>query len=446
MKQIFLIRHAKSSWENSNLSDRERPLNDRGWQQLPPLARALDRLGALSGPIYASPAVRAQQTLTGALAATAKTPVCYSVDELYTFDFRRLLHWIQSLDDDHSCITIIGHNPALLELAACLVPQAPFKLPTASILELRLPERHWKKIGKNRGILETFLTPRDFSYREFRRKSQKASPGVTDQEHLPVPEALQQLSFQLDQLTPGVILGLDDEFLHQYRITLRRIRAITESLAEITGDRRLQDHLLELKQHARASSALRDLHVFLNDIPELCGDDSALCNTLTDWARFKAEKAQRKLAKRLRQKRYQQSLERWQKYIESRAFQKLAGELQKKDIRAAADRRLKQFNRKTAELLHTSPDEALHKLRKALKRLRYLLEIDARHNKTTLKELQQRQDLYGRFQDLHIQIELTRRFLTEHPECDGTSLEGKLEQEKADIRRQILAMGGLSNG
>ena len=317
-------------------------------------------------------------------------------------------------------------------------------MPTASILEIRLPVRHWKKVDKNKGALETFLTPRDFSYNEFRRKNRKASPGATELDQNTLPEVLQQLTNQLELLTPGVILGLDDEFLHQYRIALRRSRAIAEPLAEITGDRRLQEHIRELKQHARATSALRDLHVLLQDLPDLCSDKPELCTTLTGWTRFKAEKAQRKLAKRLSQKRYRQSLERWQGYIESKSFHKLAGELRKKDIQAAANRRLKQFNRKTAELLHTAPDEALHQLRKALKRIRYLLELDARHGKPTLKELRQRQDLYGRFQDLHIQIELTRRFLADHPECDGVLLLGKLEREKANTRRQILAMGGLN--
>jgi phosphohistidine phosphatase len=444
MKQLFLIRHAKSSWEDSSLGDRERPLNDRGRSQLAPLARTLNRLGALSGHVYASPSVRAQQTLTGALSIDAQPAQVVTENELYTFDFRRLLRWLQNLDNNQNRITLIGHNPALLELAAFLAPQAPFELPTASILEIRLPVRHWKKVDKNKGALETFLTPRDFSYNEFRRKNRKASPGATDLDQNTLPEVLQQLNNQLELLTPGVILGLDDEFLHQYRIALRRSRAIAEPLAEITGDRQLQEHIRELKRHARATSALRDLHVFLQDIPELCHDNPQLCTTLTDWARLRASKAQRKLAKRLGQKRYRQSLERWHGYIESKAFHKLAGELRKKDIQVAANRRLKQFNRKTAELLHTAPDEALHQLRKALKRIRYLLERDARHGKPTLKELRQRQDLYGRFQDLHVQIELTRRFLADHPECDGALLLGKLEREKADTRRQILAMGGLN--
>lgn len=272
MKRLFLIRHAKSSWNDDNLCDQERPLNDRGQSQLAPLARALRCLGALSGAVYASPAVRAQQTLAGALSVDAQPAQVVTENELYTFDFRRLLRWLQNLDNNHqNRITLIGHNPALLELAAFLAPQAPFELPTASILEIRLPVRHWKKVDKNKGALETFLTPRDFSYNEFRRKNRKASPGATELDQNTLPEVLQQLTNQLELLTPpgGVILGgLDDEFLHQYRIALRRSRAIAEPpLAEITGDRQLQEHIRELKRHARATSALRDLHVFLQDIP-----------------------------------------------------------------------------------------------------------------------------------------------------------------------------------
>ena len=146
MKRLFLIRHAKSSWNDDSLCDQERPLNNRGQSQLAPLARAMKCLGALSGAIYASPAVRAQQTLAGALSVNDQPAHVRTEDELYTFDFRRLLRWLQNLDNAQNRITLIGHNPALLELAAFLVPQAPFELPTASILEIRLPVRHWKKV------------------------------------------------------------------------------------------------------------------------------------------------------------------------------------------------------------------------------------------------------------------------------------------------------------
>ncbi|MCS5561347.1 MAG: histidine phosphatase family protein, partial [Marinobacter nauticus] len=83
MKRLFLIRHAKSSWNDDSLCDQERPLNNRGQSQLEPLARALRCLGALSGAIYASPAVRAQQTLDGALSVDAQPAQLCTDDELY---------------------------------------------------------------------------------------------------------------------------------------------------------------------------------------------------------------------------------------------------------------------------------------------------------------------------------------------------------------------------
>ncbi|MBN7768701.1 CHAD domain-containing protein [Marinobacter daepoensis] len=444
MKRLFLIRHAKSSWQDDSLSDRQRPLSERGEHQLTPLARTLNSLNALSGTVFASPAVRAQQTLEGLRTFLSKAKEVGTEPELYTFDYRRLLHWLQSQPGTHQSLTVIGHNPALLELAAYLVPQAPFELPTAGIIEIRLPLKSWKKVGKNTGRLETFLAPRDFSYQEFLRKNRNAQPVETVNKAQAIPAALLQLSTQLEKLTPGVTAGLDDEFLHQYRVALRRSRAIAESIADLSGDPSLTEHISELKRHARATSPLRDLHVFLQDLPELCDNHPELLQPLTDWAGKKSRDGQRKLVRRLTQTRYQQSLTRWQDYLHSRHARKLTSHLKADDIHTAVEKRLKRFNRRTAELLHTAPDDAFHRLRKELKRIRYLMELDSSHWKPALRQLRSRQDLYGRFQDLHVQATLIERFEADCPEARTRDLRKDIAERQSDVRRQILSIGGLN--
>lgn len=262
MKHLFLIRHAKSSWDNDNLSDKDRPLNPRGEQQLAPLGRALLRYRATAGEIHASPALRAQQTLKGILPPSIDEAQIYTNPELYTFDYRRLLQWLQNSDDQVQTLAIVGHNPALMELAATLVPHAPFELPTASFIHIRLPIKHWRKLGKREGRLETFLTPVDFSYEAFERKNQKQRQNACKGTINGIPSTLSHEADRLNQLHRGVTLGLDDEFLHQYRIALRRSRAVAESLAEVTNNKSLKSHISHLKRHAQATSALRDLHVF----------------------------------------------------------------------------------------------------------------------------------------------------------------------------------------
>jgi len=446
MKHLFLVRHAKSSWADETLSDRERPLNSRGESQLAALGRALARSGGFGGTIYASDATRAQQTLSGILPAGFPENRIHITPKLYTFDHRRLLHWLQHLGESEETVMVIGHNPALLELSEHLLKHPPAHLPTASVIHIQLPDKPWHKLTPGKGRLEAFLTPREFSYQQFARKQKKRAKTTGDDPGRDIPEALLHQLQRLRELEPGVKVGLDDEFLHQFRIAIRRSRAIAESLEEVTGDKSLKQSIKHLKRHARATSQLRDLHVFLQDLPALCEHNSELQTALATWGETTAGQEHYALIKRLESKRYQDDLTLWRDQIHSRQFRKLAGRLTPKDIRKAVENRIREFNRRTAELLHNSPDEDIHRLRKLLKRIRYLMELDAKGWKQPLKALKYRQELYGRFQDLHVQIELIRAFRTRAPETLPGAVEGlmeRLEQQKADARRQILALGGL---
>ncbi|MEC7816274.1 MAG: CHAD domain-containing protein [Pseudomonadota bacterium] len=445
-KHLFLVRHAKSSWDDDNLSDRERPLNARGEQQLLPLARALRLSGGLKGTVYASDAVRAQMTLGGLQANIGGLP-SNTEPELYTFDYKRLAAWLQAMGGNQERVTLIGHNPALLELTAWLVKNAPFELPTASFVHLVLPIRRWQDLGKHMGKLETFLTPKDFSYQQFERKHRKQMTDGKPGANADIASALSQQMSRLQQLERGVMLGLDPEFLHQYRIALRRSRSIAESVAEVTGTPSLRPFLAQFKRHARATSLLRDLHVFQDDIPQLCGDNHELARALSAWAELRSGKAQKQLVKRLTSKRYQDTLSHWDRHWHSKAFRERVRDLKSKDIRKRIERQCRRFNRNTAELLHTSPDDDIHELRKQLKRLRYLMELDARTWKDSLKTMKQRQDLYGRFQDLCTQIDLMDSFLPEAPRSVQEALVKTIERldaEKQAVRKDILALGGLN--
>ena len=448
MKDLFLIRHAKSSWEDDSLSDQARPLNSRGQQQLRPLAQALQRYGGLAGKVCASHALRAQETLQGILPAAFPDERVQTDPELYTFDHQRLLRWLQNQSDQVQTLAIVGHNPALLELAAHLAKQAPFELPTASFIHIRLPTKHWRKLGKSGGRLETFLTPRDFSFEAFERKNRKQPAMSGKRPARDIPTELMHQADRLRQLERGVMLGLDDEFLHQYRIALRRSRAIVDSVADVTSNKSIHSHLSQLKRHAQATSHLRDLHVFLQDLPVLCRKSSELRTELEAWTGLRIAKEQKQLAKRLGSKRYRNSLHSWENELQSRHFRKMVDKLSNKDIRKSVERRLKSFNRKAASLHHDAPDEDIHRLRKQLKRIRYLMELDAGNWKATLKELRQQQDLYGRFQDLHVQIELVHAFSEKAPDVTPTAAKHILDQlirEKSEVRQLILSRGEIKD-
>jgi len=443
MKHLFLIRHAKSSRADEDLDDHERPLSNRGLSQLAPLAKALVHTGALEGDIFCSDARRTQETLKGA--APELREQLHIRPELYTFDYRNLIRWLKALDDsDSERITLVGHNPALLELAGWLLKHPPAHLPTAGFIHIRLPITSWGQLAKGTGKLEHFLTPRDYSYSHFASGLNKPPGGKSPRK---IPEALLYQYQLMRQLEPGVILGLDDEFTHQYRVAIRRSRAIAEAVRDVTGSRLLDRPVRQLKQNAGATSRLRDLHVFLQDLPRLCNRAPVLRSTLEDYFGLAARAEHKRLCRRLTGKRYQHSMEEWHDLIDSGKFRKLAGNLTSRHIRKSVQERIARFNKRTAALDESSPDQDLHWLRKQLKRIRYLMELDGATWKTALGDLKQRQEIYGQFQDLHVQMELIREFRS----SDATgiprsldTLEHRLEQRKAGIREQILALGTLS--
>lgn len=447
MKHLYLVRHTKSSWQEEHLKDRDRPLNSRGEDQLTPLARALNRSGALGGDLYASDARRARSTLEGILPPAFPDNRVHLTSELYTFDHRRLLEWLKTLDDEQDTVTVIGHNPALLELADHLLKHPPAQLPTASFLCIALPDKPWQKLAKGKARLEAFLTPREYSYREFARKNKKRAATNGQDPAKDILKALQHQSKRLRDLEPGVRTGLDDEFLHQFRIALRRSRAVAESLQEVTGDKPLARSVKQLKHQVHATGPLRDLHVFMQDLPGLCGAHDELKTALETWAITEAHHEHKTLVKQLESKGYREAIHEWEDLIHSGAFRKLAGRLTRQDINKAVEQHVKTFNRQTAELLHDSPDENIHNLRKQLKRIRYLMELDTKSWKDALKTLKERQKLYGRFQDLRVQIELISRFRKQAPDILPAAIDDlleKLQQDKNETRRQILALGGLN--
>lgn len=441
MKQLFLIRHAKSSWADDSLSDKDRPLNARGNRQLAPLGRALGAHHAFDDMVYASTATRARETLAGILPVTVPETRVRICPELYTFDHRNLVRWLQNLDDES--VALVGHNPALLELAQWLTTSSITQLPTGSFIHLQLPVRHWHELGPGQATLEAFLTPRDFSYTQFVRKRKK-NAGVQPRRD-DLADTLIRLNRWLSDLEHGVVVGLDDEFLHQYRITLRRSRAIVESVREVSGAKHLSAPLKQLKRRATETSHLRDMHVFRQQLPHLCAGNAELETGLGTYFELAIANEHRKLVKRLTGKSHTRRSEDWRKLIESRSFRKLARSLSHKDIRTTVDKRMSQCRRQAEALTTAAPDEQMHRLRKRLKRTRYLMELEPGRWKERLKQLKRLQELFGHFQDACVQLELLQQFRRDAPEALPAAIAGletRLTERKTDIRQQIHALGG----
>jgi phosphohistidine phosphatase len=148
MKTLFLIRHAKSSWDDTSLADRDRPLNDRGRRDAPKMGERLAKRDVSPDLILSSPAVRALETaeiIAKKLDYRRKDIVVD--DRLYAVAADDLLDVIHKLDDKLRRVMLFGHNPELTELAHRLSGKISH-LPTCAVAEFRFDAKLWSKIGK----------------------------------------------------------------------------------------------------------------------------------------------------------------------------------------------------------------------------------------------------------------------------------------------------------
>ena len=169
LKQLHLIRHAKSSWEQPELSDHERPLSDRGRHAAPLIGQAIgaeiDGSGSELPLLFVSTARRARETFDGlnvGSASLSQQAPTYD-GALYTFDEADLIDWIAAADDDLDSIAIIGHNPAMTDLANFLCPSLTLpNLPTAGWLWFSFDDCSWGNSVRSpaRGNCRAFYTPK----------------------------------------------------------------------------------------------------------------------------------------------------------------------------------------------------------------------------------------------------------------------------------------------
>lgn len=163
--RLWLLRHAKSSWEDDQLSDVDRPLAPRGVRAAGAMAAYLEAVSIRPELVLCSPALRARQTLEHVRASLGEPEVLIE-PELYTFDAQPLLDRVRSVPDSVAAVMVVGHNPAIHELAEMLartgdqLPDLVAKYPTGALAEFELDAASWSGIAAGGGVLTRFVTPR----------------------------------------------------------------------------------------------------------------------------------------------------------------------------------------------------------------------------------------------------------------------------------------------
>jgi len=159
MKKLILIRHAKSSWANSYLSDKDRPLNERGWHDAPLMAKLLSGECASPDLIVCSSSKRTRQTVKFFSEdwGISDSRVQYS-DSLFHASVNQLLFVIKSLDEELDSVALVGHNPGLTYLVQDLInSRAPDNIPTCGIAILQSESEFWSNFeAGNPGLIKYF--------------------------------------------------------------------------------------------------------------------------------------------------------------------------------------------------------------------------------------------------------------------------------------------------
>ena len=454
MRHLYLMRHAKAKSSRAELADHRRPLRRRGRHQAEAMAAPLQQWGALAGDIHVSSARRTLQTLEAVDAVLPDLGVAERIqlnEELYTFEGQALLEWLRGLPEESERVLVIGHNPALLQLARWLCPEAPASLPTGGLVHLVLPVGSWASLARHCAELSSGITPAEASHALFQRRA-PAPPELDKADPASRVHALLSHQYRLIRaLEPGVMAGVDPEFLHQYRVNLRRSRAIGESLLAIAKVPGLKKRLKRLKRRAQATSELRDLHVFLESLaaqPAPLAERSR--RALHDWLAARERERHEALCRQLGDPEYAEEMAAWQAFLDGKRFQQALRGLDSKRVDQVLDERLAGHDRELATLGVASPDAAFHDLRKGVKRIRYLAELDAKRHRRLLKGLKRRQGLLGDFQDLCTRQAWIEAFATDarhaprrRQECDAWC--AALEEQKRELREQITALAPLAS-
>jgi phosphohistidine phosphatase len=170
MKRLLLLRHAKSSWEDPELADHERPLAPRGRRAAKLIAKHLGRVSTGPDLVLCSTARRARETLDGIAGALGEHIVVRLEDGLYGASERRLLERVQAVDDEVDSVLLIGHNPAIEDLAIQVaaggdkLAALESKFPTGALATLEFDGR-WQDLGPGTATLADFVTPKDLAKR-----------------------------------------------------------------------------------------------------------------------------------------------------------------------------------------------------------------------------------------------------------------------------------------
>ncbi|HBM17560.1 MAG TPA: phosphohistidine phosphatase [Lentisphaeria bacterium] len=162
MLKLFLLRHAKSSWDDISFIDIERPLGKRGLKDAPNMGKYFIKDHKKPHIIISSPARRARET-----AELFSDTIEYKLDkihydqQIYEASLDELMHLIHKIDDAFEKVMLVGHNPGFTDLANHLTSETHIdNIPTCGLFAVGFDVKSWKKIEPGKGVFLFFDYPK----------------------------------------------------------------------------------------------------------------------------------------------------------------------------------------------------------------------------------------------------------------------------------------------
>ena len=149
MKTLLLVRHAKSSWDNLQLTDFERPLNDRGKKDAPAMAEKVKDRKIKIDRFISSPAKRAKKTAVifmDEYGMQEKDLVL--LPSLYEASVKNFYEAVENINDKDDAIALFSHNPGITDFVNTLTEKKVDNMPTCGVFAIKIKTKNWKDFKK----------------------------------------------------------------------------------------------------------------------------------------------------------------------------------------------------------------------------------------------------------------------------------------------------------
>jgi phosphohistidine phosphatase len=160
MRTLYLLRHAKSSWDDETLSDFDRPLKKRGREAAKLVGQLIRKEKLRDLFVVCSPAQRTRETTRIVLKHASLDPEVRFDPQIYEAELAGLLEVLGRIESEHERVMIVGHNPGMENLLR-LLTGASREMTTAALAKIKLDTESWRSLSGSEGHLDWLKAPRE---------------------------------------------------------------------------------------------------------------------------------------------------------------------------------------------------------------------------------------------------------------------------------------------